>query len=95
MKGEKASSQPGIFLTLALARTRHDVYTFRTYPAEIKGGPAMFQVRCGDHPVLSQGTLMDVLLAFNDEAIQLHLKDLGPQGVLVYDSANMEETKAS
>ena len=90
-EGGEGVISTGELLTLAYARTRHDVYTFRTYPAEIKGGPAMFQVRCGDHPVLSQGTVMDVLLAFNDEAIQLHLKDLGPQGVLVYDSAVMEE----
>lgn len=90
-EGGEGVISTGELLTLAYARTRHDVYTFRTYPAEIKGGPAMFQVRCGDHPVLSQGTLIDIFLAFNDEAIQLHLKDLAPEGVLIFDSAAMAD----
>ena len=34
----------GELLTTALARSNYEVFTFRTYPAEIKGGPAMFQV---------------------------------------------------
>lgn len=76
----------GEMLTLALSRTHHDVFTFRTYPAEIKGGPAMLQVRCGNHPVLSQGSGLDVLLAFNEEAIRLHSRDLKADGLLLYDS---------
>ncbi|MGQ0645345.1 MAG: 2-oxoacid:acceptor oxidoreductase subunit alpha [Elusimicrobiota bacterium] len=80
----------GELITQSLARTRHDVFTFRTYPAEIKGGPAMLQVRVGNHPVLSQGSNLDVLLAFNEEAIQLHLKDLKPDGLLIYDVDSIE-----
>src|ERR1700675_3936333 len=45
----------GELLTTALARSNYEVFTFRTYPAEIKGGPAMFQVRSSDQSVLSQG----------------------------------------
>ena len=30
-----------LLLTTALARSNYEVFTFRTYPAEIKGGPAM------------------------------------------------------
>ena len=41
----------GELLTTALARSNHEVFTFRTYPAEIKGGPAMFQVRASDEIV--------------------------------------------
>src|SRR6478736_5345249 len=62
----------GELLTTALARSNYEVFTFRTYPAEIKGGPAMFQVRSSDGPVLSQGNLADILVTFNEEAYQLH-----------------------
>ena len=34
----------GELLTTALARYNYEVFTFRTYPAELQGGPAMFQV---------------------------------------------------
>src|SRR5437879_4882174 len=85
-EGGEGVISTGELLTTAVARTRHDVYTFRTYPAEIKGGPAMFQLRFADHPVLSVGTGLDILMAFNEEAIELHAHDLKKDGLLVYDS---------
>ena len=70
-EGGEGVISTGELLTTAVARTRRDVFTFRTYPAEIKGGPAMFQLRYANHPVLSVGTHLDVLLAFNEEAVVL------------------------
>jgi 2-oxoglutarate/2-oxoacid ferredoxin oxidoreductase subunit alpha len=75
----------GELLTTVLARSNYEVFTFRTYPAEIKGGPAMFQVRSSDEPVLSQGNLADILVTFNEEAFQLHGHSIHPSGLLVYD----------
>ena len=78
----------GEMLTTAFARSSYEVYTFRTYPAEIKGGPAMFQVRASDANVLSQGQAADILITFNEEAYQLHGKSIKPDGLLVYDPAH-------
>ena len=75
----------GDVLTLSAARTGYHVHTFRTYPAEIKGGPVMFQLRAGVEPVPSLGDQLDVLLAFNEEAWDLHHAALRPDGILVYD----------
>jgi 2-oxoglutarate ferredoxin oxidoreductase subunit alpha len=77
----------GEMLTTALARSSYEVFTFRTYPAEIKGGPAMFQVRASDAPVYSQGQAADILVTFNEEAFRLHGESLRPGGLLVYDPA--------
>jgi 2-oxoglutarate ferredoxin oxidoreductase subunit alpha len=82
----------GEMLTTAFARSSYEVYTFRTYPAEIKGGPAMFQVRASDEPVLSQGQAADILITFNEEAFQLHGKSIHPEGLLVYDPAHYKPT---
>ncbi len=76
----------GELLTLTLARSGYEIYTFRTYPAEIKGGHANYQVRASDRLLLSQGAQVDVLVAFNQEAYDKHIKDLRPGGVLIYDS---------
>ncbi|BAS29347.1 2-oxoacid:acceptor oxidoreductase subunit alpha [Limnochorda pilosa] len=76
----------GEIFTLAAARAGREVYTFRTYPAEIRGGHAVYQVRVGDELLLSQGDQLDVLVAFNREAYDKALPDLKPGGVLVYDS---------
>ncbi len=75
----------GDVLTLSVARAGYHVHTFRTYPAEIKGGPVMFQLRAGVNPVPSLGDQLDVLLAFNEEAWDLHHGVLRPDGVLIYD----------
>jgi 2-oxoglutarate ferredoxin oxidoreductase subunit alpha len=92
-EGGEGVISTGELLTTAVARTRRDVFTFRTYPAEIKGGPAMFQLRFADHPVLSVGTLVDVLVAFNEEAVELHAAELKKDGLLIYDSTVFDPEK--
>ncbi len=80
----------GEILTLACARMGLEIYTFRSYPAEIKGGPAMFQVRTSKEILLSQGSELDVLVCFNQEAYDRHAKDLRKdgKGVLIYDASS-------
>ena len=70
----------------AAARIGFRTFTFRTYPAEIKGGHAWFQVRISNKPVYSLGDGCDILIVFDQEAYELHKEDLNPGGVLIYDS---------
>ncbi|MBI2094206.1 MAG: 2-oxoacid:acceptor oxidoreductase subunit alpha [Candidatus Omnitrophica bacterium] len=86
-EGGEGVISTGEMLTLALARAGFQIYTFRTYPAEIKGGHANYQVRASDKLLLSQGHWLDVLLAFNEEAYQKHIQDVRRNGgVLIYDT---------
>ena len=85
-EGGEGVISTGELLTLTLARSGYEIYTFRTYPAEIKGGHANYQVRASDQLLLSQGYPVDVLVAFNEEAYQKHIQDLRPGGVLMYDA---------
>jgi 2-oxoglutarate ferredoxin oxidoreductase subunit alpha len=78
----------GDILALAAARWGYHVYTFRTFPAEILGGPCMFQVRISSHPVKSMGDYADVLVCLNKEAYDRNIADLRPGGVLMYDPAD-------
>src|SRR5579884_1892922 len=78
----------GDILTLAAARWGYHVYTFRTFPAEILGGPCMFQVRISDQPVKSMGDYADVLICLNKEAFDRNIGDLRQGGVLVYDPSD-------
>ena len=75
----------GEMLSWALARAGWWVSTFRTYPAEIRGGPCMFQVRLDRQPLDTGYGPVDVLIAFNDEAVTLHQDAVRPGGVLLYD----------
>ncbi len=72
--------------TVAAARLGFHTFTFRTYPSEIKGGHAWFQVRISNRPVFSLGDGCDILVAFDQEAYELHRGDLNQGGVLIYDS---------
>src|SRR6266699_6962549 len=78
----------GDILALASARWGYHVYTFRTFPAEILGGPCLFQVRISDQPVKSMGDYADVLICLNKEAYDRNIGDLRHGGVLVYDPSD-------
>ena len=75
----------GEILTQTAADAGLDVFTFRTYPAEIKGGLAMMQVRLGTDRLTSMGQGCDVLMAFNQEAIDEYADSVVSGGVLLYD----------
>jgi 2-oxoglutarate ferredoxin oxidoreductase subunit alpha len=74
-----------IFVRIA-AFSGLEVYTFRTFPAEILGGHVTFQARIADKPVLSQGDDIDVLVSLNQEGYDNHIDELMPGGVVLYDS---------
>ena len=78
----------GDILALAAARWGYYVYTFRTFPAEILGGPCMFQLRISDKPVKSMGDYADVLICLNREAFDRNVSDLRHGGVLMYDPSD-------
>ncbi|MEX0992688.1 MAG: 2-oxoacid:acceptor oxidoreductase subunit alpha [Solirubrobacterales bacterium] len=82
----------GDILTTGAARTGYWGLTFRTYPAEIKGGPCMYQVRIGTDALRSQGNTVDLLICFNQEAFDLHHRDLADDGHIVCDAESVRVT---
>jgi 2-oxoglutarate ferredoxin oxidoreductase subunit alpha len=82
----------GDILTTGAARTGYWALTFRTYPAEIKGGPCMYQVRVGVEEIRSQGNAVDLLMCFNQEAFDLHHHELAPDGHIVCDAESVRVT---
>jgi len=75
----------GEILSKAVARGGLNIHAFRTFPAEIKGGLAMFQLRASPGPTLSLKQKIDILLAFNQEAYDAYVKNLKDDGTLLYD----------
>ncbi|HEY3414663.1 MAG TPA: 2-oxoacid:acceptor oxidoreductase subunit alpha [Armatimonadota bacterium] len=89
-EGGEGVMSAGELTALGFVRLGMNVYTYRTNPPEIKGGPAMFQFRLSDGPVLSQGDAADFLLCFNQEAWILNGDSLREGGTLMYDPAECE-----
>jgi 2-oxoglutarate ferredoxin oxidoreductase subunit alpha len=84
-EGGEGIISTGDFIAAACARAGLEVYTFKTFPAEIKGGYAMYQVRTDDKRVYNQGDTFDVFCAFNGEAYEVNKKSLKPGTAFVYD----------
>ena len=82
--GEGVISASDMF-TAGAARAGYDIFTFRTYPAEIKGGHAWYQTRIGHGKIASLGDAPDILVCFNQEAYEIHKDQLRAGGVLIYD----------
>src|SRR5205085_11259359 len=69
-----------------LSKLGLDIYTFQTFPAEIKGGTVMYQIRARSGHILSHGDSADLLVALNDEGFDLFGDVLKEDGILLYDS---------
>ncbi len=78
----------GDLVTQAAARAGFQVLTFKTYPAEIKGGHVIYQLRLSDYPLSAQGDRVDILLAFNQEAYDTSYALVRNGGLLIYDSGD-------
>lgn len=76
----------GDLVTQAAARAGFEVLTFKTFPAEIKGGHVIFQLRLSSSPLTTPGDTIDILLAFNQEAYDTSYELLRDNGLLIYDS---------
>lgn len=89
--GEGVISGGDIF-TSGAGRAGYWALTFRTYPAEIKGGPCMFQVRIGANRIKSIGNHTDLLVCFNQEGFDLQHDTVGPEGIIIADAESCKVT---
>lgn len=75
----------GEVLTYAISRMGMKVFTFRAYPSSIRGGQCMYQIRTSDWHAYSQGDTLDLLVAFDTEALSSNVTDLKPEGEVIFD----------
>ncbi|MBF0428201.1 MAG: 2-oxoacid:acceptor oxidoreductase subunit alpha [Magnetococcales bacterium] len=84
-EGGEGVVSTGDFIAAACARAGLEVYTFKTFPAEVKGGYCMYQIRVSSERIFNQGDTFDVFCAYNGEAYELNKHLLKPGTVFVYD----------
>ena len=68
------------------AREGIHIVTFRTFPAEIKGGACMIQVRLSEKPIPYHGEQVDFLVCLNQAALDGNLPDLREDGALLCET---------
>ncbi|MDY6918248.1 MAG: 2-oxoacid:acceptor oxidoreductase family protein, partial [Chloroflexota bacterium] len=82
----------GFILAKAFARGGYQVFADQDYESRIRGGHNFFRVRVSDDDVAAITDKLDILLALNEESVELHRTELAGRGVTVYDS---EKAKAA
>lgn len=67
-----------------------NVYDARNVLSRIRGGHADGVIRASVRDIFSTGDQIDVLVAFDEEAVQLGLNELAPDATIIFDSSKGE-----
>ncbi|WP_068774700.1 2-oxoacid:acceptor oxidoreductase subunit alpha [Paenibacillus sp. FJAT-26967] len=84
-QGEGVESTDRIFST-ALNRLGYYLYGYRHFSSRIKGGHTNNKIRISTRPIRSISDDLDILVAFDQETIDLNSHELGGHGVIVADA---------
>lgn len=71
--------------TKALVRGGLHVFALQDYHSRIRGGHNFYQVRVADHDIYSHNEPVHLLLALTKVAINEHLREIVPNGGVIYD----------
>ncbi|MWC26489.1 2-oxoacid:acceptor oxidoreductase subunit alpha [Paenibacillus sp. MMS18-CY102] len=84
-QGEGVESTDRIFST-ALNRLGYYLYGYRHFSSRIKGGHTNNKIRISTHPIRAISDDLDILVAFDQESIDLNSHELRSGGVIVADA---------
>ncbi|MGO4543955.1 2-oxoacid:acceptor oxidoreductase subunit alpha [Paenibacillus sp. 2TAB23] len=84
-QGEGVESTDRIFST-ALNRLGYYLYGYRHFSSRIKGGHTNNKIRISTKPIRAISDDLDILVAFDQESIDLNAKELRLGGVIVADA---------
>lgn len=78
-------------LARVFSRSGFHVFTHQDYESRVRGGHNFYQIRVSDRPVTSSRTGADILIAMDRASVDLHERELTPQGLIVYDSSHLQQ----
>ncbi|MEN1761041.1 2-oxoacid:acceptor oxidoreductase subunit alpha [Anoxynatronum sibiricum] len=91
VQGEGVAST-GINLMRALAGIGYHVYGERKFSSRIKGGNTHMIITIGDDPVTCVESVIDIILAFDEESISLNQSKMKDNGIILVDEILTEGT---
>lgn len=81
----------GFILSRVFARGGYSIYGDQDYESRIRGGHNFFRIRVREDEVGAISEPLDLLLALNQDSIDLHRKEIAGNGVIVYDSEKAQK----
>lgn len=79
----------GAMFARACSRAGLSVFGYSEYPSLIRGGHNTAQVRFGYENVRSHSDKIDIMIALNEETVDLHSGELAENAVVIYDGQSI------
>ena len=73
----------GVFKRMGL-----EVYTYKDFPSRIRGGHTNYVIRALEHPNYGMADSVDCLIAFDLEAVEVHIDEMRPGGFIIFDDTS-------
>ncbi len=67
-------------------RLGYHIFVYEDYPSLIKGGHNFAIIRASDKPISAIRDNFDILIALNQETIDIHKSNLKKEGIIIFDS---------
>jgi 2-oxoglutarate ferredoxin oxidoreductase subunit alpha len=75
----------GRLLSEALAASGYSILVSQTYHSRIRGGHNTYAIRCGRNPPPAPKRHIDLLVALNEETVELHRGELSENGMIIFE----------
>jgi len=80
----------GEILSRYFRRIGFYVATDKDFPSRIRGGHTSYAIRGAQKKIYSIGDRIDALLSFDEDSISLHIDEIEPGGVVIYDNSRKD-----
>lgn len=77
----------GQLLSKSLVRSGYSIVVSQSYQSRIRGGHNTYAIRMAEEEIQAPQEAVDLLIALNQETIELHASELSPEGLLVADQS--------
>lgn len=75
----------GLLLSKVATRSGYNIHTYTEYPSLIRGGHNIIQILISPEEVLAPSNKTDLLIALNQETIDLHINELHEKTIILCD----------
>jgi 2-oxoglutarate ferredoxin oxidoreductase subunit alpha len=84
----------GFILAKTFSRAGYFVFTDQDYESRVRGGHNFYRIRATDSEVAALSEPVDILVALNEESIDLHLDELTSEGTAIVNSDEVSRAGA-
>src|SRR5437870_7615584 len=81
---------PGDILARIFVRRGLHLNTYNAYQSIVRGGHIFLTLRTSNRPISSTGDRHDMLIAFNQDTMDRHLKLMGGGSVVLYNADRIQ-----